>query len=37
MSRSRTFAIAALIALPVAAGAFVVQERASVNSARLFD
>ncbi len=37
MSRSRTLAIAALVALPVAAGAFVVQERATANSARLFD
>jgi len=37
MSRSRTLAIAALVALPVVAGAFVVQERAAVNSARLFD
>ena len=37
MTRSRTLAIAALVAIPVAAGAFVVQERASLNGARLFD
>ncbi len=37
MSRSRTLAIAALVAIPAAAGAFVVQERASLNGARLFD
>ncbi len=37
MSRSRTLAIAAAIALPLAAGAFVIQERATLNSARLFD
>ncbi len=37
MSRSRTIALAALIALPLAGGAFVVQERAAANSARLFD
>jgi carboxyl-terminal processing protease len=37
MSRSRTLALAALVALPVAAGAFVVQERAAVRSAVLFD
>jgi carboxyl-terminal processing protease len=38
MSRTRrTLAIAAVVALPLAAGAFVVQERATVTSARLFD
>jgi carboxyl-terminal processing protease len=37
MSRSRTLALAALIAIPLAGGAFVVQERATLNSARLFD
>lgn len=37
MSRSRALAVTALIALPLAAGAFVVQERKAVASARLFD
>src|SRR5687767_8596937 len=37
MSRSRKFALATAIALPLVAGAFVVQERATLNSARLFD
>ena len=37
MLRSRTIAIAALVAIPVAAGAFIVQERAAVNGAKLFD
>ena len=37
MLRSRTLAIAALVAIPMAAGAFVVQERASANGAKLFD
>ncbi len=37
MSRSRTLAIAALVTIPLVAGAFVVQERAALNGARLFD
>ena len=37
MSRSRKFALAAIIALPLVAGAFAVQERATTNSAKLFD
>jgi carboxyl-terminal processing protease len=37
MSRSRKFVLSAVIALPFVVGAFVVQERATLNSARLFD
>jgi carboxyl-terminal processing protease len=37
MFRRRTLAVAALVLVPLGAGAFVVQERAAVNSARLFD
>lgn len=37
MSRRRTLALAALVLTPLTVGAFVVQERAAVNSARLFD
>jgi carboxyl-terminal processing protease len=37
MPRSRKLALVALLALPLTAGAFIVQERATLNSARLFD
>ena len=37
MSRRRLLALSALVLIPLAAGAFVVQERATLNSARLFD
>lgn len=37
MFRRRTLAIAALVLAPLAVGAFVVQERGAINSARLFD
>ncbi|MEX2182542.1 MAG: S41 family peptidase [Gemmatimonadaceae bacterium] len=37
MRRRRSLAIAGLVLLPLAAGAFVVQERAALSSARLFD
>jgi carboxyl-terminal processing protease len=37
MTRRRTLALVAVLALPLAAGAFVVQERASIASATLFD
>lgn len=37
MRRRQRFVIAGLVLLPIAVGAFVVQERAALNSARLFD
>ena len=37
MRRRRPIAVFALLLLPLAVGAFVVQERAALNSARLFD
>lgn len=37
MNRRRILALVALVVLPLVAGAFVVQERATLNSARLFD
>lgn len=37
MSRTRKFALLSAVALPLVAGAFVVQERGVLNSARLFD
>lgn len=37
MPRRRLLALLALVVAPVAVGAFVVQERAALNSARLFD
>ena len=37
MPRRRLLAIAAVVLAPLVAGAFVVQERATLNSARLFD
>jgi hypothetical protein len=37
MPRLRKFALIGVVLLPVAAGAFVVQEQATTSSARLFD
>ena len=37
MPRRRLFSIVAVVLVPLVAGAFVVQERAALNSARLFD